>query len=241
MQQITNYMLAITPAFLVFAALLLVVPQTLSLLRIVLHMLFFVLARDAMTPHGFWQVGPGSLRFTAPEISLLFLGIASVALAAGTYCLERASHEGVKKWAGRRVHVSIALGLLGAFLISFIAWILKRAFNAPSMPAVETGLLPTILVFALAGNLYEEMLFRGLLQGHLQKHMTAIRAALVSGLLFSLCHSFLATTVTQVGVPILAFTLVEGIIAGLVCIHGGVLGATVAHGMAIFILAAGLY
>ena len=65
------------------------------------------------------------------------------------------------------------------------------------------------------------------------------RAALVSGLLFGLCHAFLATTVTQVGAPVLVFTVIEGVVAGLVYCRAGLLGAALAHGLAIFALAAG--
>ena len=69
--------------------------------------------------------------------------------------------------------------------------------------------------------------------------LPAWRAALVSGLLFGLCHAFLATTVTQVGAPIVVFTVIEGVVAGLVYCRAGLLGASLAHGLAIFALAAG--
>ena len=96
-----------------------------------------------------------------------------------------------------------------------------------------------LLGFALAANCYEELLFRGLLQQQLRAWLPAWRAALASGLLFGLCHAFLATTVTQVGAPILVFTVIEGVVAGLVYCRAGLLGASLAHGLAIFALAAG--
>ena len=68
---LAQYLLAITPAFLVCAALLLAVPRTVPLLRVLVHIVFFVLARDAMTAHGYWQVAAGGLRFTAPPLVLL--------------------------------------------------------------------------------------------------------------------------------------------------------------------------
>ena len=49
---LAQYLLAITPAFLVCAGLLLAVPRTVPLLRVLVHIVFFVLARDAMTAHG---------------------------------------------------------------------------------------------------------------------------------------------------------------------------------------------
>jgi membrane protease YdiL (CAAX protease family) len=237
---IANYLLSIAPAFLVFAALLAIVPQAFSLLRIILSILFFVLARDAMTPQGFWLLAPGALRFTAPPAVLLTLGAMSLGLVGSTFWVERASRGNVK-WTGPKLYSSALLGLGGALLISLVAASLKRAFDLPSLPAPDSGSLLTILAFALAGNAYEEFLFRGLLQGEIAKQIAPIKAALISGLIFCFCHSFLATTVTHIGAPILVFTLIEGIVAGLVCIRGGVFGSTLTHGGAIFILSSGFY
>src|SRR4051794_1375267 len=89
MTDLLAYFTSITPGFLIFAALLLAVPRSLTLLRILLHIAFFVLARDAMTRSGFWQISPGALRLTAPPTTLLVLAVMSVALCAGVYWLER--------------------------------------------------------------------------------------------------------------------------------------------------------
>ena len=104
---------------------------------------------------------------------------------------------------------------------------------------VAFSLLPPLLLMALFGNLLEEVLFRGYFQGYLEKHVTPLRAALGSGVFFAVCHTFLATTVTALGAPILVFTLFEGTIAGLVRMRMGVLPAALAHGGAIFLLASG--
>jgi membrane protease YdiL (CAAX protease family) len=100
-------------------------------------------------------------------------------------------------------------------------------------------LLPT-LVFALLGNLLEEALFRGYVYGWLIQTMRPLSAAVVSGVVFAFCHSYLATTVTGVGYPLLVFTLWEGTIAGVVGAKCGVLPAALTHGGAIFLLSSGL-
>lgn len=234
---LTQYLLAITPAFLVCGALLLAVPRQLPLLRVLVHILFFVLARDAMTAHGYWQVATGGLRFTAPPLILLALGAMSLGLVGGICSLEKEMRARIH-WAGKGYASSAAWGLAGAALVVVLAILLKALSGMPSLPPVDRSLLP-LLLFALAANCYEELLFRGLLQQQLQEYMPAVRAALVSGLLFGLCHAFLATTVTQVGAPILVFTVIEGVVAGLVYSRAGLLGAALAHGLAIFALAAG--
>ena len=100
--------------------------------------------------------------------------------------------------------------------------------------------LPALLVFTLLGNLFEEALFRGYVYGQLALKMAPIRAGIASGVVFAFCHIYLATTVTGIGYPLLAFTLWEGIIVGIVGAKSGVLPATLAHGGAIFLLSSGL-
>lgn len=238
MEQLTAYFLSITPAFALAVALLVLLPPEARGVRIGVYILFFVLARDAMTPQGFWQVGAGSLRFTASPLVLLVVGGTSLVLVAGTYGWERASRSCIR-WSGSAPWRSLLYGALGAGVIALAALVLKTLAHLPSLPEPAVGMLPVILVFALAGNAYEEFLFRGLLQSYLERHLSAIRAALASGLLFCLCHAFLAVTVTQIGTAILVFTLLEGVVAGLVYLRGGLLGATLAHGGAIFLLASG--
>ncbi|NBV16132.1 CPBP family intramembrane glutamic endopeptidase [Janthinobacterium sp.] len=236
------YLLAIAPAGLVCAALLLVLPRTgqrpVPLLRVIVHILFFVLARDAMTAHGYWQVAAGGLRFTAPPPILLALGAMSLALVASTCWLESEARRQIR-WCGTLPLLSVLQGVAGAALIVALATGLKALFGLPSLPPVPASAWPLLLGFALAANCYEELLFRGLLQQQLRAWLPAWRAALASGLLFGLCHAFLATTVTQVGAPILVFTVIEGVVAGLVYCRAGLLGASLAHGLAIFALAAG--
>ena len=96
------------------------------------------------------------------------------------------------------------------------------------------------MAFAFLGNLFEEALFRGYVYGQLAQWMPPIRAGIASGVVFSFCHVYLATTVTGVGYPLLVFTLWEGVIAGVVGAKGGVIPATVTHGGAIFLLSSGL-
>ncbi|MES2951711.1 MAG: CPBP family intramembrane glutamic endopeptidase [Pseudomonadota bacterium] len=235
-----DYFLSITPGFLVYAALLIVVPREQTILRILLHIAFFVLARDAMTSIGFWQISAGTLRFTAAPTTLLLLAAVSGALCLGILWLERPARQGMH-WFGHGPLPSIAIGVAGAALISLVAAALKAVFALSSLPVPAANTLVVLVVFALVANAYEELLFRGLLQNTLGKSMTAGRAALVSGLFFCLCHAYLATTVTHIGAPVLLFTLLEGLVAAFVYIRAGLLGATLTHGLAIAAIATGLY
>lgn len=240
MLPLANYFLALAPAFLVWVALLALVPRDAVIARIILHILFFVLARDAMTSSGFWQINAGSLRFTASEPILLFLAGMSGLLCLGTFWLEPAARDGMR-FSGAGIVPAVAIGAGGAILISVIAAFLKIFFSLPSLPAPGPGAFPVLFIFSMAGNAYEELLFRGLLQNTLSKILSPSRSAMVSGLLFCLCHSYLATTVTHIGAPILAFTLLEGLVAAFVYLRAGLLGAMLSHGLAIFVIAAGLY
>lgn len=106
--------------------------------------------------------------------------------------------------------------------------------------ADATSLLPAIAVLAFAGNLLEEVLFRGALQGHLEPVTSPVRAAVLSGLLFAGGHVFLASTVTDLWWPVLAFTAYEGLVCAFLRRRRGVIAATFADGGAIFLLASGV-
>ncbi|WP_432728707.1 CPBP family glutamic-type intramembrane protease [Variovorax sp. W6] len=234
-----DYLASILPAALLALALLLAIPRALGGVRLAVHILFFIFARDAMSPAGFWQLNAGSMRLTAPASVLLALAGMSAALFAGVAWLER-----VAWWRGgpgRRPAVSVLWGLLGAIVVTALAATLKTVLDLPSLARPDAALLVPILVFALLGNAYEELLFRGMLQRCLMQQMAPLRSAVVAAVLFSLCHAWLALVVTRVGLPVLVFTLIEGLVASLVYWRAGLLAATLAHGLAIAALAAGLY
>lgn len=231
-----DYLFLILPAGMLALVLLIAMPRVLGRARLAVHVLFFIFARDAMSPAGFWQIDAGSMRLTAPVPVLFALAGMSVALLVGVASLER-----VEWWRGVRPVASVVWGGLGAATITVAAAALKMALRLPSLPKPDAALLGPITVFALLGNAYEELLFRAMLQQRLAEHMTPMRAAVVAAVLFSLCHAWLATIVTRVGLPVLVFTLIEGLIAGLVYRRAGLPAASLAHGLAIAALASGLY
>lgn len=213
------------------------------LLRIVTLVFGFVLIRDAMTPLGFWRLGVAGgvpwLRFTDEAGILLLFAVGTVVLTAAVLALD-GELRSLVRW-GRFTPAALALGIGGGVLAAAPVLLLSLATPlADRGGAVAVTLLPVLLVFSLAGNLAEEVLFRGFLQGRLEQHTDGIRAALLSALLFAACHVFLASTVTDVGWPLLAFTLYEGLICAFLRLRSGVTAAAVAHGTGIFLLAGAL-
>ena len=77
--------------------------------------------------------------------------------------------------------------MLSDYLLPYMARILPGlVLGIASLVALRKQ-APSVLVVALLGNLYEEVLFRGYLQGYLQTgcDMGRYRAGVTSGLLFS--------------------------------------------------------
>lgn len=214
------------------------------LLRTVVLVLGFVLIRDAMTPTGLWSFGvvEGAgvpwLRMSQDPWVLVGFGLGSL-LVAGAVLLDP-DLRGLVRW-GRVDPGTMGLGVLGGVLAA--APILALSIGQPVEArggAVGTGLLPALAFMALAGNFLEEVIFRGFLQGRLEQAMAPVRAALLSGVLFAACHAYLATTVTDVGWPLLAFTLLEGLVCALLRQWRGLVPAVLAHGLAIFLVSSGL-
>jgi uncharacterized protein len=213
------------------------------LLRIMALIFGFILIRDAMTPAGFWQFGLTNgapwLRFTDEVVILLVFGIGSLTLAATVLATDGDLRRPVR-W-GRFDVTTVGLGIAGGVLAAG-PWLLLAGGTplAERGGAVAVSLLPALAFVALAGNLTEEIFFRGFLQGYLEQTFSEVRSALLSGLLFAAAHISLASTVTDVGWPLLLFTLYEGMICAFLRMYRGVIPAAIAHGMAIFVLASGL-
>ncbi|MDO5644512.1 MAG: CPBP family intramembrane metalloprotease [Dermabacter sp.] len=213
------------------------------LMRIVVLILGFILIRDAMTPTGLWEFGVVEgivpwLRMTDNAWVLVAFGLGSLLLVISTLRDERL--RALVQWGSLNLR-TIGLGILGGALAA--APILAFSWGQPIEMRggmVAVGVLPALAFMALAGNLGEEVFFRGYLQGRLEQAMPAVRAALLSAIIFAACHAYLATTVTDVGWPLLAFTLWEGIICAFLRMYRGVIPAAIAHGLAIFLLASGL-
>lgn len=61
-----------------------------------------------------------------------------------------------------------------------------------------------------------------------------------STLSYTVGHVFLATTVTNLGAPIIVLALYDGLVCALVRMKSGVISAAISQGMAICVLATGL-
>lgn len=258
LDSLAAYLTDAAPGLLLVVAALALVPARMVAARVLVAVLGFVLVRDTMTRHDLWTFGTVGerstlwLRFTSDPILLVSMAVLSLLLVGALVAVFRQRSRGMR-WAADRAWLSVPVGLLGAgvIVLPMALWYgslggLSAGLGLPEVPldarggAVAAGILVPLLVFALCGNLLEEVLFRGLLQSELEHHTSVVRAALSSAVLFAACHVFLASTVTQVGWPLLAFVLFEGLVCAVIAVRFGVLGATVAHGGAIFLLASGL-
>jgi CAAX protease family protein len=242
-QAFEQYLARVAPG-LVLAALVFALVRRERLLRLVLYVALFIFLRDAMTPLGLWSFGSEGgfwIRLTAPPLFLILFAVACLAISIALFTLDRENRQ-LFAWRRGRVLPGLIWGIGGALIVTAPCAIAYRFVPIELRGGpVPSSTLPAILVFALLGNLLEESLFRGYVFGQLALNMAQLKAAVASGIIFSFCHIYLATTVTSIGLPLLIFTLWEGIIAGIVGAKSGVLFSTLTHGGAIFLLASGLF
>jgi membrane protease YdiL (CAAX protease family) len=208
------------------------------------YLALFILLRDAMTPLGLWTFGAQGffwIRLHDDPSFLILFGIACLGLTMAMYFFDRENRP-LLQWLRGPWYRGLLWGTIGALAVVAPFVVIYRYTPIDTRGGVVSStLLPAILVFALLGNLLEESLFRGYVYGQLlSQKMTPLSAAIASGVIFCFCHIYLATTVTNIGYPLLVFTLWEGIIAGLVGSKCGVLPSTLTHGGAIFLLSSGL-
>lgn len=232
LSRLSAYLLYLTPGFLLCALWFWLTPKHQAGMRILVLLLTFVLLRDAMTPQGLWSLSDQvQIAFIANPLVLAALGLLSLALIA---LLARVAPElwALLVWRRGNVGLGLFLGLLAGLAIGLPL----RLYQGNGIDV--SGLwLGGLLVLAYGGNALEKVLFRGMLQGHLEQHTSALRAALGSAVAFAACHAFLALSVTQVGWPILAFTLIEGLVCALLRMRYGIFAAIAAHGTAILLIA----
>jgi membrane protease YdiL (CAAX protease family) len=240
-----SYLEHIAPGVLVIAALLLLMKgRALSDLRIVLYVWAFSFFRDCMIPAGLWHIGGGAflwIRFAHSTLDLLGLAVGSAAMV---YALVRfePSLRPLLVWRRRPWSWTIGFGVAGALVVGAPALILGA--YVPSWfrgGPVPYELWPALLAVTLVGNLLEEVLFRGFIQGRLEKILPAKRVILASGLSFALAHVFLSSRVAAVsGFVLLGFTFYEGCIAAWLRQRDGILAAALAHGLGVFLAVSGL-
>jgi len=245
MVQIVEYSLRITPGLILIAIAFILFPRNYLMTKIFLLIFGFILLRDTMTPIGFWNFGVVEnviwLRFIDNPIILIFLAVTSLFVALLINYLNPQLARYLKWFTEEPKLKSFALGLV-ASCITVLPFIIPYFFSPIETRGgkVAATLLPALFLLAILGNLLEEILFRGYLQGYLQEHFTTAKSILLSGLIFSIGHVFLASTVTDLGPLILIFTLWEGLICAVIYHRYGLIAATATHGITIFILSSGV-
>lgn len=228
-----DYNLRMVPGIAAFLFCLVLLPRAAIGIRIALYIALFILVRDAMTPVGLWSFDGLRIAFINDGGVLAALGLASVIGVLMICAVEKEMYPLLVWWkgscaagAGVGFGAGVVIGLGAASLSGF----------SPMLPDYASGFIIGLFILAYGGNLLEELLFRGYLQGRLEQIVTPTRAALLSGLLFAAYHSYLAITVTDAGWPILMFTAVEGIACGFVRLRYGIWPAALTHGTAIFLI-----
>ncbi|EJM89883.1 MULTISPECIES: CPBP family intramembrane glutamic endopeptidase [unclassified Pseudomonas] len=230
-----DYGTYLLPGFSLCALWFWLTPKTQPGLRIVILLLTFVLLRDVMTPLRLWSLsGDVQIGFVANPFVLAVLGALSLAIVAALARIAPQLWQLVV-WRKGNLAAGLALGVAAGCAIG-VPLRLYQGIGVGEIAGYWPWLMGMV-VLAYGGNALEEVLFRGFLQGHLEHHTSAIRAALISAVAFSACHSFLALSVTRIGWPILLFTLLEGLVCAFVRMRYGVIAATAAHGTAILLIA----
>ncbi|MCK5201461.1 MAG: CPBP family intramembrane metalloprotease [Spirochaetales bacterium] len=238
-----NFILKILPGIVIVLAIFIIMkPQ--KKLRIILYIFSFVLIRDAMTPLNLWFLGEYKgllwIRLSEDPLFLILFGIFSLFIVVGLYLLDKENREYLK-WFKENKLIGILIGIVGCVLVVLPFFVFYKFINIDLRGGiVQSALMLPLLVFALFGNLFEETLFRGYVIGCIDSSKSMLYKGFLSGVIFSLCHIFLAITVTDIGTPLLVFTLWEGVIVGAVGVKYGIIPATLTHGGAIFLLSSGL-
>lgn len=120
MDIIFEYLLRITPGFLLVVALYLLLPKKAMESKIFILIFGFILMRDAMTPLGLWKVGASQhllwIRFIDDSLILILLGIVSLLLTLIIVFRNPVIRDLIYWGNMKRIHTYI-YGLIGALII----------------------------------------------------------------------------------------------------------------------------
>eukprot|EP00294_Goniomonas_avonlea_P011548 CAMPEP_0114547180 /NCGR_PEP_ID=MMETSP0114-20121206/4330_1 /TAXON_ID=31324 /ORGANISM="Goniomonas sp, Strain m" /LENGTH=194 /DNA_ID=CAMNT_0001731725 /DNA_START=111 /DNA_END=692 /DNA_ORIENTATION=+ len=193
-----------------------------------------------MTPEGLWSLGGGgslSIRFTEDLLLLWILGTASIGIIAASNRIDPELAACVLwRRKDREPATSLIVGTVAGLAIATPGLLMKMvsANTLVSQDGPSLARLGTVLYFSLAGNLYEEVLFQGMLLKFFQ--YTPLQAARASAVWFAFLHCFLACSVSNAGPLLLLFCLYEGTVCAMVRVELDLLACTLAHGLGIFFL-----
>lgn len=231
---LTSYIASALPGVFLGGLALALIPKKMLGLRIMLYAFMFVFIRDLMTPHGLWILSKeNGLTFSSDVTILSLLGLITLVFTFAQFTYESHLKAKVVFFIGSKWK-TLLFGFIGGFVVGIPALSFDNAIDH------SYSLLAGLLFFSLCGNFLEEMIFRGFLQGYLEDFVSPLRAAMLSGLMFSLFHIHLSFVTTQLGYYIILFTLYEGILCSLLRMRYGLFSSILAHGIGIFIMASGL-
>ncbi len=212
-------------------------------IRVIIYLFLFVLLRDTLTPLKLWFLGNEAflwIRLNDNKLFLILFGVFSLFIMLGIIKFDKGNKKYIDYFLNKK-SIGLLLGIAGSFLITLPFVIIYQFTDIQNRGGeVSKDLLIPIFIFAMFGNFFEEGLFRGYVLGYLKEKYPPIKSGIISGVIFSICHIYLATTITNIGISLLIFTLWEGIIAGIIGSKYGIIPATIAHGGAIFILTSGI-
>ena len=237
-----EFFLRILPGLIVGITFILLFGKKHLAIRIFSYILLFIAMRDVFAPLNVWKVGETEgvfwLRMIEDPVFLILGSLLCIFLAVLLNKLDKEARQLCVYIKKSLIH-ALSTGLIGA-VISLIPMLLIYQFvpieNRGGEVTNSPVFLCLLLVFCLCVNFLEESIYRGYVQGYAERYFTPTKSAILSGILFSFSHMFLAITVTNAGWGILAFTAYVGIIAGLVRSKAGVIASTITHGVAIFFL-----
>jgi membrane protease YdiL (CAAX protease family) len=135
------------------------------------------------------------------------LGFLLVPIAIASQWGKVSIGESLRRLGVRGFRVGTALMWGAASIGAYLAFaaLYSAIFGVPEQEDIAEGFgaLPVqILLIVIAAPISEELLFRGLIFGGIRKHMPAIAAALVAGLIFGALHALTGLSAVP---PLIAF------------------------------------
>lgn len=136
-------------------------------------------------------------------------------------------------WVGSSIFISVMYGSIGAIILIIPVLLLNlHTFGEVPFDGNVT-LLISIILFILVGKAIEELIFRGYLQGYLDRLYSPFMSAFITTAIYSLLHLLILILLKEHYLLASMQSIYIGIVCSFLRYHYGIMASTLANALAI--------
>ncbi|MCR8659053.1 CPBP family glutamic-type intramembrane protease [Paenibacillus endoradicis] len=224
------------PFLLVMLLLYVIVARKKVVWKIVIFVTSFVIIETMLLYKQLWWLHGEHRRleieFTSDGWILFTLSLVGLLIVVGCILFQVKLNRYVI-WTGKNIFKSVTCGSIGAIILS-LPIILLNFYSLGRVPVDGSlSLFISIIMFIVVGKSIEELLFRGYLQGYLDRIYSPFKSGFITTAIYSLLNFLILIVANEYFLLAWIQTIYIGIICSCLRYRYGILASTLANALAI--------